>query len=127
MANNKIRAIVAHNAAEFAKVRKTMAKDRAHADAMLKKNTARMNASLNAAKALQDKRFAKTVKDIKAAKAEAKARVEAATKDMKVGLRKLRSTVNHQVAKLNRNVHQEQKRMMALGNKRYHEHLKKDK
>jgi hypothetical protein len=148
MANNKIRAIVAHNAAEFAKVRKTMAKDRAHADAMLKKNTARMNASLNAAKALQDKRFAKTVKDIKAAKAEAKARVEAATKDMKVGLRKLRSTVNHQVAKLNsgvttlagvvqhnklaqakinRNVHQEQKRMMDLGNKRYHEHLKKDK
>merc|ERR1711998_282410 len=99
-------------------------------------------------KALQDKRFAKTVKDIADAKKEADARVAAAKSEFKVGLLHLGSTVRHQVAKLNsrvttlqhtvtrnkleqakvnRNVHAELMRMVKLGNKRYNEHIKKDK
>merc|ERR1711966_71130 len=67
-ANNKIKAEAAKTAAQFSKVRDTMAKDRAHADAALAATSAKMDAALNAAKALQDKRFAQTVSDIAAAK-----------------------------------------------------------
>merc|ERR1711881_693518 len=74
MANNKIRAIAASTAAQFRQVRAQMAKDRAHADMALKHASARMDAALNANKALQDRRFAKTVKDISDAKKEADAR-----------------------------------------------------
>merc|ERR1711975_46700 len=70
-ANNKIKEIGAQTAAQFRKVRATMAKDRAHADMALKHASARMDAALNANKALQDRRFAKTVSDIAAAKKEA--------------------------------------------------------
>merc|ERR1719352_129791 len=63
-ANNKLKVVVAKTAA-----------DRHHADMALKAATSRMTASLNAAKALNDRRFSKTVKDIAAAKAEAKSRV----------------------------------------------------
>merc|ERR1719453_1259424 len=107
-----------------------------------------MTASLNAFKALNDARFAKTVKDIAAAKAEAKARVAAAQTSFKTSLYKLSATVKDQVhktnlridqlsntvsknkaaqAKINANVNAETKRMIKLGNKRYQEHLKKDK
>merc|ERR1712139_473655 len=120
---------------------------RAHADALLKSTTSRMSASLDAEKALRDAQFAKTVKDIAAAKAEAKARVAAASSEFKVGIRRLRATVDRQVAmtnaritdlsgvvqknklnqaKVNANVAAEMKRMISLGNKRYKEHLKHD-
>merc|ERR1712054_155062 len=74
MANNKVKAIVAHNAAEFSKVRKQMAKDRAAADKAVADASKRMDAALKAQAALNNKRFAQTVADIKAAKAEASAR-----------------------------------------------------
>merc|ERR1719453_2046568 len=146
-ANNKLKIVVAATAARFRRVRAKMAADRAHADALLKTTTARMAASLNAEKALRDAQFAKTVKDIAAAKAEAKARVAAARTEFKVGIRKLRATVDRQVAKtnnritqlsnvveknkvaqakVNANVAAETKRMIALGNKRYSQHLKND-
>merc|ERR1712093_492056 len=60
-ANNKVKEITAQTAAQFRKVRVTMARDRAHADMALKHASARMDAALNANKALQDRRFAKTV------------------------------------------------------------------
>merc|ERR1711881_16173 len=147
-ANNKIKEIGAQTAAQFRKVRATMAKDRAHADMMLKHASARMDASLNANKALQDKRFAKTVADIAAAKAEAKARVNKAVSNFKVGILKLSAVVHHQSkklnnrvtqlagvvqnnkleqAKVNRQVNAEVKSMIKTGNARYKEHLKKDK
>merc|ERR1711998_200982 len=147
-ANNKIRAIAASTAAQFRKVRARMAKDRHHADMMLKAASSRMDAALSAKKALQDKRFAKTVKDIADAKNEAAARVNAARTEFKVGLMKLGATARRQTAKLNsrvttlqntvtrnkleqakvnRNVHAELMRMVKLGNKRYNEHIKKDK
>jgi len=147
-ANNRVKEITAQTAAQFRKVRATMAKDRAHADMMLKHASARMDASLNANKALQDKRFAKTVADIAAAKAEAKARVNKAVSNFKVGILKLSAVVHHQSkklnnrvtqlagvvqnnkleqAKVNRQVNAEVKRMIKTGNARYKEHLKKDK
>merc|ERR1712178_111154 len=147
-ANNKIRAIAASTAAQFRKVRARMAKDRHHADMMLKAASSRMDAALSAKKALQDKRFAKTVSKIAEAKREAAARVNAARTEFKVGLMKLSATARRQTAKLNarvtslqhtitrnkleqakvnRNVHAELMRMVKLGNKRYNEHIKKDK
>merc|ERR1712072_1531868 len=147
-ANNKIRAIAASTAAQFRAVRARMAKDRHHADMMLKAASSRMDAALSAKKALQDRRFAKTVKDISDAKKEAAARVNAARAEFKVGLMKTAATARRQVAKLNsrvttlqhtvtrnkleqarvnRNVHAELQRMVKLGNKRYNAHIKKDK
>merc|ERR1711998_608787 len=98
-ANNKIRAIAASTAAQFRAVRAQMAKDRHHADMMLKAASSRMDAALSANKALQDKRFAKTVKDINDAKNEAAARVNAARTEFKVGLMKLGATARRQTAK----------------------------
>merc|ERR1712054_329889 len=147
-ANNKIRAIAASTAAQFRAVRAQMAKDRHHADMMLKAASSRMDAALSAKKALQDKRFAKTVKDIADAKKEAAARVNAARTEFKVGLMKTAATARRQISKLNsrvttlqhtvtrnkleqakvnRNTHAELMRMVKLGNKRYNEHIKKDK
>merc|ERR1712093_18660 len=147
-ANNKIRAIAASTAAQFRAVRAQMAKDRHHADMMLKAASSRMDAALSANKALQDKRFAKTVKDISDAKKEADARVAAAKSEFKVGLLRPGATARRQVSKLNsrvttlqhtvthnkleqakvnRNVHAELMRMVKLGNKRYNQHIKKDK
>merc|ERR1711998_258149 len=125
-----------------------MAADRHAADLALKAASTQMTASLNAFKALNDQRFAKTGKDIAAPKAEAKARVAAAQTPFKTSLYKLSATVKDQVhktnlridqlsntvtknkaaqAKINSNVNAEMKRMITLGNKRYQEHLKKDK
>merc|ERR1711881_289188 len=147
-ANNKLKVVMASTAAQFRRVRAKMAADRAHADAMLKSATSRMSASLNAAKALNDRRFSKTVKDIAAAKAEAKARVAAAETEFKVGIYKLSAVVKRQVAKtnarisqlsnvvqkhkleqakVNANINAEMDRMIKLGNKRYKQHLKKDR
>jgi hypothetical protein len=147
-ANNKLKEVMAATAAQFRRVRAKMAEDREHADNALKTASTTMTASLNANKALQDKRFATTVKDIKAAKAEAKRRVDKAQTNFKSSLNTLRSTIHDQVtktqaridqltltvqkhklaqAKVNANVNAETKRMIKLGDKRYNEHLKKDK
>lgn len=147
-ANNRIRAIVASTAAKFKSVRDKMAKDRMHADNALLKETTRLSAALKANKALQDKRFRKTVSNIKAAKAEANKRVAAAKRSFKVRIAALSATVKVQVAKLNgrvttlsgtitrnkleqakvnRNTNAEIKRMISLGNKRYQQHIAKDK
>merc|ERR1719453_1103570 len=147
-ANNKIKTITAQTAAQFRQVRAKMAKDRHHADQMLKHASARMDAALNAHKALQDKRFAQTVSDIAAAKKEAKTRVNQAVTSFKVGILKLSAVVHQQSkklnnrvtqlsgvvsnnkleqAKVNRQVSAEIKHMIAVGDARYKEHLKKDK
>merc|ERR1711871_122082 len=147
-ANNKIAAVTAKTAAEFHKVRATMAKDRAAADAAIAHTASRMNAALAAEQALQDKRFAQTVKDIAAAKKEANDRVAAFRTSFKADILKLSSTAEEQVSKLNSRVTQlsgvvesnrvqqaktnaavdaELKRMVKVGNKRYAEHLNKDK
>merc|ERR1719269_576527 len=140
-ANNKLKIVVAKTAAHFRRVRAKMAADRHHADMALKSATSRMTASLNAAKALNDRNFAKTVKDIAAAKAAAKT-------EFKTKINLLRATVKQQVAKtnaritqltgtvnknkleqakVNANVRAETNRMIKVGNKRYQEHLKKDR
>merc|ERR1711959_727679 len=137
-ANNKLKVVVAKTAAHFRRVRAKMAADRHHADMALKSATSRMTASLNAAKALNDRNFAKAV---------AKARVQAARSEFKTKINLLRATVKQQVAKtnarvtqltgvvnknkleqakVNANVHAEMNRMIKVGNKRYQEHLKKD-
>merc|ERR1719460_966679 len=147
-ATNRMKVVMAKTAAQFRRVRNEMARDRHHADMALKAASSRMSASMNAENALRNAQFAKTVKDIAAAKAEAKARVEAAQTDFKARLYKLSATVKEQVhktnlrinqltntvtknkaaqAKINANVNAETKRMIKLGNKRYQEHLKKDK
>merc|ERR1712159_653366 len=147
-AGNRMKVVMEKTAAQFRRVRLEMAHDRHAADMALKAASSRMSASLNAEKALRNKQFAKTVKDIAAAKAEAKARVAAAKTEFKVKLTALQATVKDQVAKtnhridqlnnvvqknnlaqakVNANVAAETKRMVALGNKRYQEHLKKDK
>merc|ERR1711970_134807 len=147
-ANNKMKIVTAQTAARFRRVRARMARDRHHADMALKSATSRMEASLNADKALNDRRFAKTVRNIANARREAAARVKAARAEFKVGIYALTATVNAQVqktnkrisdlsgvvnknkleqAKVNANVNAEVKRMIALGNKRYKEHLKKDR
>merc|ERR1712054_448135 len=137
----------AKTAAQFRRVRAKMQRDRHHADFALKAATSRMTASLNAAKALNDKRFAKNVKRIKHARKEAAMRVARARADFRVRIRSLRATVKQQVAKtnaritqlsgvvdknklaqakVNANVRAEMDRMIRIGNKRYKEHLKKD-
>merc|ERR1711970_873437 len=147
-ANNKIKEIGAQTAAQFHKVRASMARDRAHADMALKHASARMDAALNANKALQDRRFAKTVSDIAAAKKEANARVSKFRRDFKVSILQLSGVVHEQSAKLNNRVTQlsgvvqnnkleqakvnrqvsaELKRVVKIGDARYKEHLKKDK
>jgi hypothetical protein len=147
-ADNRMKVVMAKTAAQFRRVRAKMAADRLHADNALKVATTKMNAGLNAYKALNNKRFAKTVKDIAAAKKEAKARVAAAKRSFKIGLFRLSSTIKDQVgkanaridqltmkvqkhkvaqAKINGNVNAEIKRMIKIGQKRYQQHLKKDK
>merc|ERR1712159_764251 len=147
-ANNKVKAIAAKTSAQFHKVRDTMAKDRHHADQALSHTSARMDAALNAAKALQDKRFAQTVSDIAEAKKEANDRVEKFRSSFKTDILHLSGVVEEQSNKLNARMTQlaatvesnkaeqahlnaqvsaELKRMVKVGNDRYAEHLKKDK
>merc|ERR1711998_445478 len=146
-ANNKIKGMVAQTSAQFNDVKTHMAKNRHEIDMQLKHATERFAASLNAAKALEDKRYAENVANIQAAKAEAKAKTDAATSEFKTSLLSLSSTVAEQVAKtnaaidhtagvvradaaaqakVNANVNAEMNRMIKLGNKRYAEHLKDD-
>merc|ERR1711981_951168 len=103
-ANNRIKSIVASNAANFRQVRAQVAKDRARADMNLKHAASRMDASLNANKALQDRRFAKSVSDIKAARAEADKRVKKFRSSFKISILALTGVVERQTAKLNKRV-----------------------
>merc|ERR1719269_522331 len=119
-ANNKLKVVVAKTAAHFRRVRAKMAADRHHADMALKSATSRMTASLNAAKALNDRNFAKTVRNIAAAKEEAKTNARITQLSGVVNKNKLEQ------AKVNANVRAETDRMIKIGNKRYKEHLKKD-
>merc|ERR1712072_751715 len=135
-ASNKLKEVIASTASQFRKARARMARDRAHADMALKSSTSRMEASLNAFSALNDRRFASTVRNIASAQTE-----------FKVNILKLRATVKQQVAmtnarvsqlsvqvekdrlaqaKVNANVNAETKRMIKLGNDRYKAHLKRD-
>jgi hypothetical protein len=147
-ANNKIREHVSEIAAEFKKVRATMAKDRADADAAIAGTASKMNAALAAQHALEDKRFIQTVNDIKAAKKEAADRVESFRTNFKADILKLKGVATRQTqqlndhvttlsgtvesnkaaqAKVNNAVNAELTRLVKLGHKRYDEHLKKDK
>merc|ERR1711998_598069 len=105
-ANNKIKSIAAKTSAQFAKVRGKMAADRHHADMALSHTSARMDAALNAAKALQDKRFAQTVSDIAEAKKEANDRVEKFRTGFKTDILHLSGVVEEQSNKLNSRVPQ---------------------
>jgi hypothetical protein len=146
-ANNKIKGLVASTSAQFNDVETKMAKNRQEVDMALRQATMRFEASLNAAKALEDKRYAETVTNIAAAKKEAALKVGKASTEFKVALLSLGSTVAHQVSKVNRriddtadvvrsnaaeqakvnaNVNAEMTRMIKLGNKRYKKHLKDD-
>jgi hypothetical protein len=147
-ANNRIKRIVASNAAKFRAVRAKMAKDRSRADMAIKHAAASMDAALNANKALQDKRFASSVARLNAAKKEANARVAKFRSGFKVSILQLKGVVETQTKKLNKRVNDlsatitknkfeqakanrvvnaELKRMTKLGADRYAEHLKKDK
>merc|ERR1712216_1049538 len=144
-ANNKIKTLVANTAAQFNDVENKMAKNRHEVDMAIMHAAKRFAASLNAAKALEDKRYAQTVANIAAAKKEAIDRVSAAKKEFKVRILQLSSVVKEQVtkvnnridqsaavvrsnaaaqAKVNQNVNAELTRMIHLGNKRYAQHLK---
>merc|ERR1711881_389282 len=146
-ANNRIAALVASTAAEFHRVNVAMAKQRHEIDMAMKHATTRFAASLNAAKALEDKRYARSIADIAAARRETDRRVNAAKKEFKVGILRLSSVVKQQVqkvtsridatagvvrsdraaqSKINANVNAEMSRMVRLGNKRYKSHLKND-
>merc|ERR1711968_376512 len=147
-ANNRIKRIVASNAAKFREVRAKMAKDRSRADMAIKHAAASMDSALNANKALQDKRFASSVARLNAAKKEADARVAKFRSGFKVSILQLKGVVETQTKKLNKRVNDlsatitknkfeqakanrvvnaELKRMVKLGADRYAEHLKKDK
>merc|ERR1712054_559613 len=136
--------VIASTASQFRKARARMARDRAHADMALKSSTSRMEASLNAFSALNDRRFASTVRNIAAAKAESARKIAAAQSEFKVNILKLRATVKQQVAQTNARITQlsgvvqkneleqakvnaETKRMIKLGNDRYRAHLKRDR
>merc|ERR1711871_858798 len=146
-ATNKINAMVAQTGAQFNRVETKMAKNRHEVDMALKAAVMRMEASLNAQKALEDKRYAQTVRNINAARAEAKAKVAKATTEFRIGLLALRASAEHQIPKLNNRldkaagvvrsnraaqakvnnaVSAEMKRMIKLGNDRYKKHLKAD-
>merc|ERR1711881_716994 len=146
-ATNKINAMVASTGAQFAKVETKMAKNRHEIDMALKAAVMRMEAALNAQKALEDRRYAQTVRNIQAARDEAKAKVAKATTEFKMGLLNLQTTVRRQAtkvnnrvdaaanvvrknraaqAKVNNNINAETRRMIKLGNKRYKAHLKHD-
>ena len=146
-ANNKIKGLVASTSAQFNDVETKMAKNRQEVDMALRQATMRFEASLNAAKALEDKRYAETVTNIAAAKKEAALKVGKASTEFKVALLTLGSTVSEQVskvnnridqtadvvrsdaaaqAKVNANVNAEMTRMIKLGNNRYKKHLKDD-
>merc|ERR1711959_765752 len=146
-ANNRISSLVASTAASFHRVNVAMAKQRHEIDMAMKHATTRFAASLNAARALEDRRYSKTIADIAAARKETDRRVNAAKKEFEVGILRLSSVVKQQVqkvtsridatagvvrsnraaqAKVNANVNAEMSRMVKLGNKRYKAHLKND-
>merc|ERR1712100_712843 len=82
-ASNKIKMLVASTAAQFNDVETKMAKNRHEVDMAVRRATMRFQASLNAAKALEDKRFASTEANIAQLKRETAAKVDAASSQFK--------------------------------------------
>jgi hypothetical protein len=147
-AANEVQRITSENMANFKKVRDQMAADRAHADAEISNTASRMDAVLATQHALENKRFAETVNDIAAAKKEAADRVSKFTSNFKTDILNLQTVASAQTKKLDSRVTQlagvvksnkleqakvdnavqkELTRMINLGQKRYDEHLAKDK
>merc|ERR1711968_242056 len=148
MISGKVQAEAMSVASRFAKVRATMAKDRANADKAVKDMSTKLAGALNAQKLLQDQRFAKTVKSIDSARKEADAAIKKAQTYFKTKMLHLSETVKAQVTKLNkhraelqgtvtknklaqqevnRHVSAELKRMIKLGNEHEAVLSKKDK
>merc|ERR550514_624394 len=146
-ANNKIKSLVSHTAAQFNDVETKMAKNRHEVDMAIMHAAKRFDAALNANKALEDERYASTVTNLGLARKEAADRVAAAKKEFKVNILRLSSVVAEQnqkvnsridktaqvvrsnkaaQAKVNTETSAELNRMIKLGNKRYAEHLKND-
>jgi len=147
-ANNAVQAEINIEAKRFAKMRTTMATDRAHADHMMKSMSTKLTGALSAAAALNDKHFKSTVADIKLAKKQADDAVKAASRSFKMQTMQLRATAEEQTKKLkaqssklagtvesnriaqaatNRNVLAEQSRMRKMGQERFDMHAAKDK
>jgi hypothetical protein len=146
-ANNKIKAMVAQEGAQFNDIATKMAKNRHDADMALKQATMRFNAALNAQKALEQKQYEQNVADIAAAKATAAANVAKFESSFKVQLLALGSKITKQVtkvnddvdktagvvrsdasrqAKVNAHVNAEMTNMIKIGNKHYAKTLKDD-
>merc|ERR1719248_199299 len=102
MISGKVQAEAMSVASRFAKVRATMAKDRANADKAVKDMSTKLAGALNAQKLLQDQRFAKTVKNIDSARREADAAIKKAKTYFKTKMLHLSETVKAQVTKLNK-------------------------
>merc|ERR1711871_750268 len=102
MISGKVQAEAMSVASRFAKVRATMAKDRANADKAVKDMSTKLAGALNAQKLLQDQRFAKTVKSIDSARKEANAAIKKAQTYFKTKMLHLSETVKAQVTKLNK-------------------------
>merc|ERR1719181_1660721 len=135
-ANNKIKTLVANTAAQFNDVENKMAKNRHDVDMAIMHAAKRFAASLNAAKAIEDKRYATTVANIAAAKKEFKVRILQLSSTVKEQVTKVNNRIDQTAnvvrsnkaaqAKVNANVNAELNRMIKLGNKRYAQHLKND-
>merc|ERR1712054_27601 len=132
-ANNRISALVASTAASFHRVNVAMAKQRHEIDMAMKHATTRFAASLNAARALEDRRYARSIADIQAARKETSRRVAAAKQQVQKVTSRIDATAGvvrsnrAAQAKVNANVNAEMSRMVRLGNKRYKAHLKNDR
>jgi hypothetical protein len=146
-ANNKIKAMVAKEGAQFADVKTKMAHNREAVDIALKQAAMRFSAALNAQSALDNKQFTETMSNIAAMKKATDEKVKAMSSGFKVQLLSLKSEVTHQITKANddidktagvirsnaarnakRNAHvqKEMTNMIKLGNDRYAQHLKDD-
>merc|ERR1712054_422559 len=132
-ANNRISSLVASTAASFHRVNVAMAKQRHEIDMAMKHATTRFAASLNAARALEDRRYARSIADIQAARKETSRRVAAAKQQVQKVTSRIDATAGvvrsnrAAQAKVNANVNAEMSRMVRLGNKRYKAHLKNDR
>merc|ERR1712054_51076 len=78
MVATKVKAITASTSAQFRRVRARMARDRLHADMMLKQSTTKLSAALHMEKVLNNKRFAATVKNLNQVKRQTAKRIRSA-------------------------------------------------
>jgi hypothetical protein len=97
---SKVGALVALEAARFQRERERMADRRHVMDLQLTHSAARLQACLNAARALQDPSFARTVKNIDSVKASAQRLAGAAATEFKMSIAALGAVVRQQTAEL---------------------------